>query len=120
MPSGRWTVTEKTPARDVEAEVTFLPTRHGGRKGFALSGYRPQFYFECEDYDAVHEYPDVQQVQRGETARAFLTFLHPELLIARLSPGKAFLIREGQRVVGYGAITRIIDLEASSKRVATR
>jgi len=97
MRSITWTVAEKMPARDVEAEVTFLPTGQGGRKGFALSGYHPQFYFECEDYDAIHENPDVQQAQTGETARAFLTFLHPELLIARLSPGKPFLIREGQR-----------------------
>lgn len=100
--------------------MTFLPTEHGGRKGCALSGYRPQFYFECEDHDAVHQYPDVQQVRPGETARVFLTFLQPQLLVGRLSPGTPFLIREGQRVVGYGAITRLIDLEASAKRMAAR
>jgi translation elongation factor EF-Tu-like GTPase len=105
-------------ARNVEAEVTFLPTEHGGRKGFApvLSGYRPQFYFECVDYDALHEYPDVPQVHPGETARVFLTFHHPELLVGRLLPGKPFLIREGHRVVGYGTVIRILQLEASAKR----
>lgn len=108
------------PAQDVEAEVTYLPTEHGGRKGFVLSGYRPQFYFACQDYDALHEYPDVPKVYPGETTRVFLTFLHPELLVGRLLPGKPFLIREGQRVLGYGTVTRIVQLEASAKRMAKR
>lgn len=100
--------------------MTFLPTEHGGRKGFALSGYRPQFYFECEDYDALLEFPDVPRVHPGETARAFLTLSHPELLVGRLSPGKPFLIREGQRVLGYGTVIRLIELEAYVKRIGER
>jgi hypothetical protein len=54
-------------------------------------------------------------VNPGDTVRAFLAFLSPGSHLGKLQPGKAFLIREGQRVVGYGSVTRVIDLEASAK-----
>src|SRR5215471_18452450 len=93
---------------DIEAVVTFLPTEHGGRKGYALSGYRTQFYYDGHDWDSAHHYPDVDRVEPGETARVLLQFISPEAHIGKLNPGSAFLIREGQRIVGYGAVTKIL------------
>lgn len=88
--------------RDIEVTLTFLPTQHGGRSGPAFSGYRPQFYYAGHDWDAVHEYLDVGSVNPGDSVRAFLAFLSPGSQLGELQPGRAFMIREGQRVVGYG------------------
>jgi elongation factor Tu len=102
---------------DVEAMVTYLPTEHGGKTKSVTNGYRPQFYYDGEDFGATHPYPDVERVSPGESARVFLTFLHPDLHVGRLHPGKAFLIREGHKVFGYGTVTRIADLEISAERL---
>jgi translation elongation factor EF-Tu-like GTPase len=102
------------PRRDIEAEITFIPTEHGGRRGPAFSDYRPQFYYAGQDWDAPHEYPDVKQANPGDTVRAFLRFLHPEDHVGRLKTGMAFLIREGQKIVAYGSVTRLVDLEQSA------
>ncbi len=101
-------------ARDVEVDLIFLPTEHGGRRGPARGGYRAQFYCGGRDWDAEHEYPDVPQVTPGETGRAFLTLLSPERLVGKVRPGMPFLIREGQRVVGYGCVRRLLNLERSA------
>jgi translation elongation factor EF-Tu-like GTPase len=106
--------------KDAEAEITFLPTEHGGRVSAVRSDYRPQFYYNGRDWDAVHSYPDVEEVRPGETVRAYLGFLSPDEHVGRLQPGTVFLIREGQRVVGYGRITRLLELEASAERVRER
>ena len=103
-------------SRDVEAEIVLLPTEHGGRASAARSDYRPQFYYDGQDHDASHTYPDVERVLPGQSARVFLAFLHPETHIGKLHPGMPFLIREGQKVLGYGTVTRVVDLEASAER----
>jgi elongation factor Tu len=109
-----------TRPRDVEAEISFLPTSEGGRALPATSGYRPQFYYEGKDWDAVHEYPDNECVQPGQTARAFLTFLSPAEHAGRLRQGTKFLLREGQRVVGRGVVTRVVALEESARKADIR
>lgn len=106
--------------RDVEAIVTFLPTEHGGRRGPVFTDYRPQFYYAGNDWDAAHEYPDVDQVNPGDTVRAYLAFLSPLAHLGRIKPGMAFLIREGQKIVGYGAITQVLDLEMSAESARSR
>jgi len=100
--------------RDVEVDLTFLPTEHGGRRGPARSGYRAQVYCAGHDWDAQQEFPDVSQVQPGETVCAYLTFLAPDQHVGRLRPGLPFLLREGQRVVGYGCVRRLLDLQHSA------
>lgn len=104
--------------RDVEAEIYFLATEEGGRKGPAYTDYRPQFYYDGHDWDAPHEYPDVEQVNPGDTVRAYLAFLSPQEHVGKLHIGKEFLIREGAKTVGRGKITKILELEISAKRHA--
>lgn len=106
--------------RDIEVVVTFLPTEHGGRRGPVCSGYRPQFYYAGHDWDALHEYPDVELVNLGDTVRAFLSFLSPEEHIGKVKPGMAFLIREGQKIVGYGSVIRLLELEESAEAARRR
>jgi len=106
--------------RDIEVELTFLPSEHGGRQKPAHSDYRPQFYYAGHDWDAPHEYPDVSEVNPGDTVRAFLCFLSPDEHVGKVKPGMAFLIREGQRIVGYGSVVRLIDLEKSAAAARLR
>jgi translation elongation factor EF-Tu-like GTPase len=102
--------------QDAEAEITFLPTEHGGRSSSVRSDYRGQFYYDGHDWDAIQSYPEVDEVRPGETAKVYLTFLSPHAHVGRLQPGKMFLVREGNRAVGYGKITRLLELEASATR----
>jgi hypothetical protein len=101
----------------IEAEVTFLLPEEGGRKSPALTGYRPQFYYDGHDWDAEHNYPDVGKVNPGETARALLTFISPEFHRNRVHPGMTFEIREGARVVGRGKVTRLLSVEAEIRQL---
>jgi translation elongation factor EF-Tu-like GTPase len=101
--------------KDAEAEITFLPKEHGGRRGAVLSGYRGQFYYGGHDWDAIQSYPDVDLVRPGDTVRAYLSFLSPDAHIGRVAPGKMFLVREGNKVVGYGKVTRLIELDSSAE-----
>ena len=107
-------------ARDVEVEVHYLSTEFGGRSSPCVTGYRPQFFYGGHDWDAEHEYPDVDQVRPGESARAFLTFLSPQNHVGRVHPGMPFLVREGNRVMGYGVVRAIHNLEDSARRVSSR
>lgn len=103
--------------KDVEAEVIFLPTDAGGRQGPAFSGYRPQFYYDGHDWDAIQTYPDVERVNPGDTVRAYLSFLSPEMHVGKLSVGTMFLLREGHKAVAYGRVTQILELEQSAQRM---
>ena len=57
--------------RDIEAEIIFLPTEKGGCLSPTYSGYRGQFYYDGMDWDALQFYPDVEQVNSGDTVRVF-------------------------------------------------
>ena len=100
---------------DIEAEITFVPTEQGGRSVPAFSGYRPQFYYDGLDWDAVQEYPDVEKVLPGETVRALLSFSRPQMHFGRVFDGMEFLVREGQRTVARGKVTKILGLAERAK-----
>lgn len=101
---------------DIEVELTFLTAEEGGRKTPAFSGYRPQFYYDGNDWDAEHNYPDIEAVYPGQTVTAQLIFAAPHYHVGKLYSGKEFLIREGQKIVGKGIVTKILDLENSAER----
>ena len=103
--------------RDIEAEIRFLRTDEGGRQGPARTGYRPQFYYDGHDWDAVHEYPDREWVYPGDTVTAYMTFLSPDCHVGRIQPGTSFQIREGTKVVAEGRVTRVLELEKSAQRM---
>ena len=103
--------------RDVEVEITYLPTDRGGRSSPMTTGYRPQFYYDGQDWDAHHEYPDAELVYPGDTVRAFLEFLSPFEHVGRVVAGMPFLIREGNKTVGYGTVREVLDLQKSAGAV---
>jgi elongation factor Tu len=100
---------------DIEAEITFVPTEQGGRKTPVFSGYRPQFFYDGIDSDALQEYPDVECVAPGETARALLRFYCPDLHAGRISVGMEFQVREGKQIVAHGRVTKLLNLEESAR-----
>ena len=100
--------------KDIEAEIYFLTPEEGGRKTPAFNDYRPQFYYNGNDWDAPHIYPDVEQVNPGDTVRTYLGFLSPKKHIGKVQVGMEFLIREGARTVGKGIVTQILELEQSA------
>jgi elongation factor Tu len=100
---------------DIEAEITFVPTEQGGRKTPAFPGYRPQFYYDGMDWDAAHEYPDVEKVLPGQTVRTLLTFSRPQIHFGRVVEGMEFLVREGQRTVAHGRVTKLLFLAEHAK-----
>jgi translation elongation factor EF-Tu-like GTPase len=106
----------RTPPHDAEARLTFLRTEDGGKQHSVTSDYRPQFHYDGRDWDARHFYPDVERVNPGDTVRVILSFLSPAQHIGKLAVGSPFVIREGQKIVGYGAITKLIELETSAER----
>lgn len=101
--------------KDIEAEIYFLTPQEGGRETPVFNGYRPQFYYNENDWDAQHIYPDVEQVNPGDTVRVYLGFLSPKEHLGKVHVGMEFLIREGARTVGKGVITKIIELEQSAR-----
>jgi hypothetical protein len=58
----------------------------------------------------------VESVRPGEHVRAYLICISPQFHDGKLMPGKAVLFREGQRVIAFGTITRVIDLPVSAYR----
>jgi len=104
--------------KDIEAKIYYLTSKEGGRSTPVFSGYRGQFYYNGLDYDAPQEFPDVTEVKPGETVRAYLAFLTPQLHANSIHKGMDFLIREGARTVGKGKVTKILELEVSAKRHA--
>jgi translation elongation factor EF-Tu-like GTPase len=111
----RWCEPYRKPLRlhDVEAQIVFLPADQGGRTTPVRSGYRGQFFYDEHDWDAMYQFPS-EWVSPGETVPARLWLLSPHSHRGRLHPGKTFLVREGNRVVGRGQITSIVGLDKAS------
>lgn len=103
---------------DIVADISYLKTEDGGKKIPVKTGYRPQFYYNNNDWDAVQEYFEVEWVHPGERAKARVSFLSPDEHLGKLNMGDHFLLREGQRIVAYGHVIEILDLEVSAIRTA--
>jgi hypothetical protein len=92
-------------------ELTLLPESHGGRHSGVASGYRPQLYLLGDDWDAIHDYGSIENLAPGQPTIAELTFPNPKNHIGRLFAGLPFLLREGNRTIGYGRILQILNSE---------
>ncbi len=91
------------------ATITLVPTEAGGRRTPILSGYRPQFYFDGEDYEcrSVEIIPE-RSLSPGETAnvRIRLSEFARAALRDRVEPGMTFELHEGRTSVASGVVTR--------------
>lgn len=91
----------------IQATITLLRSEDGGRRNPIYSGYRPQLFFESEDFECrkIEVVPD-RPVHPGETATVQITlsqFADAELR-HRLKPGVEFELHEGKAVVATGVV----------------
>lgn len=102
--------------RDIQADVTLLRTEEGGLRGPAQSYYfRRQVYYDGLDWDALFEFIPAEWAFPGQTVPTYISFLSPQCHVGRLAVSKAFLVRQGQQVIGRGMVTAILNLEANAR-----
>ena len=110
-------ITNRPP--DLQAEITFLATAHGGRRSPVYSGYRPSHDFGLQTLnDGAHEYVGCTCVAPGETAVANMWLIAPEYQRGRLYPGFKFTVQEGPRVVAHGVVQRVFNTTLEKTRDA--
>ena len=97
---------------DIEVSVTYLQTSDGGRRTPVYDGYRGQFHYKDDNvaWDAIQNFPENEQVIPGETARAYISFLSPESHVGKITEGTSFLVKEGDRVVATGTVSKVLEL----------
>ncbi|GAA5185310.1 hypothetical protein GCM10025771_41080 [Niveibacterium umoris] len=95
---------------DIEGQLQLLHTEHGGKQTAALSGYRPTHRLYDNYYTTgFHEYPDTGQISPGETTRALVWLVTPEVYPSSVWVGRVLPVCEGTRPVGKLTITRVLN-----------
>ena len=93
------------PHSTFRAEVYVLTKDEGGRHTPFFGNYRPQFYFRTADVTGIVQLDDgVEMVMPGDSAELTIELNKPVALEER----SRFAIREGNRTVGSGIVTRIV------------
>jgi elongation factor Tu len=94
-----------TPHTTFRAEVYVLTKDEGGRHTPFFGNYRPQFYFRTADVTGTVQLGDgVEMVMPGDNAELTIE-LNKAIALEERS---RFAIREGNRTVGAGIVTRIV------------
>jgi len=94
------------PHRTFRAEVYVLTKDEGGRHTPFFANYRPQFYFRTADVTGTVQLGDgVDMVMPGDSAELTIE-LNKAIALEERS---RFAIREGNRTVGAGIVTRIME-----------
>ena len=91
------------PQRELTASVYVLSKEEGGRNRPFNSGYAPQFFFLTAGVTGVITTTDGAPVQPGTHCDVQVTLQRP----AALDVGLTFAIREGNRTIGAGTVTKI-------------
>ena len=94
-----------TPHRTFEAEVYVLTKDEGGRHKPFSGNYSPQFYFRTTDVTGTVTLKDGSgMVMPGDSAELAVELMKP----VAIEEKSRFAIREGDKTVGAGIVTRII------------
>ena len=94
-----------TPHTHFECEMYVLTKEEGGRHTPFMKGYQPQFFFHTTDVTgAVALPPGVEMVMPGDTMTVLVELFNP----IALEVGQRFAIREGNKTVGAGVVSRIL------------
>lgn len=96
---------------DFIAELEFMTTENGGRKGYASSGYRPIFKLnnKKEMTSANLIFNDKQKVFPGDKTIALINILWTEEFENLLYPELEFELLEPPRIIAKGKITEILN-----------
>ncbi|KWV52241.1 elongation factor Tu [Bradyrhizobium macuxiense] len=94
------------PHKTFRAEVYVLTKDEGGRHTPFFANYRPQFYFRTADVTgSVQLGNGAEMVMPGDSAEFTIELNKPIALEER----SRFAIREGNRTVGAGVVTEIVE-----------
>ena len=93
------------PHSQIETEVYVLNKAEGGRHTPFGTGYQPQFFFGTTNVTGRVEILDADMAMPGDGVRLSVSLLRP----VACEEGSRFAIREGNRTVGSGVVTRVID-----------
>ena len=94
-----------TPHRKFEAEVYVLTKDEGGRHKPFSGNYSPQFYFRTTDVTGTVTLKDGSgMVMPGDSAELAVELMKP----IAIEEKSRFAIREGDKTVGAGIVTRIV------------
>jgi elongation factor Tu len=94
------------PRKTFRAEVYVLTKDEGGRHTPFFRNYRPQFYFRTADVTGTVQFGDgVEMVMPGDSAELTIELNKAIALDER----SRFAIREGNRTVGAGIVTEIVE-----------
>ena len=95
-----------TPHHKFKAAVYVLSKEEGGRHTPFFNNYRPQFYFRTTDVTGVITLPaGVEMVMPGDNVDMDVELIHS----IALEQGTKFSIREGERTVGAGTVSEIVE-----------
>ena len=104
---------------DFVAKITYLTTEEGGRKGYAVSGYRPHVKFDGrkELTSGQQLFVDKEKVFPGDTVIAEIRIVSVDFFKNYLFAGQRFEVAEASHLVGHGEIIEVInpDLKHASR-----
>ena len=93
------------PHRKFRAEVYVLTKDEGGRHTPFFPNYRPQFYFRTANVTGAVALDGVEMVMPGDNAELTVELNKP----IAMEEKSRFAIREGNKTVGAGIVTRIVE-----------
>src|SRR5690242_8132220 len=91
----------------VEPEIALLRPEEGGRSTPVRSGYRSPFHYDGRDCLSLYDFGTDDWMEMGQTVHTRIWFMMPDHHLPKLYSGKEFFLREGERVVARGKITRV-------------
>jgi elongation factor Tu len=93
------------PHTSFETEIYVLTKEEGGRHTPFVNNYRPQMYFRTCDITCSISLPaGMEMVMPGDNSRVTIQTIAP----VAVETGMRFTIREGNKTVGTGIITKIL------------
>ena len=93
-----------TAVHGFTAQVYALTHEEGGRHTPFFSNYRPQFFFRTANVDGTITVNSGAMVMPGDAADLSVELGQP----VAVTVGQQFAIREGNRTVGVGSVTRVL------------
>jgi hypothetical protein len=96
---------------DFIATLNYLTVEEGGREKPAFSGYRPHLKFDFSEMQTSGQqtFIDRKIVYPGDTVEAEIKIVAIEHFAGKLKEKMKFEFREGERTIGTGQITRIVN-----------
>jgi elongation factor Tu len=87
-----------------DAQMYVLTKDEGGRHTPFMNGYRPQMFTRTGDITCEIQLPEETMVMPGEDATFSVEMINP----LAVEEGQRFTVREGNRTVGTGVITKLV------------